>query len=139
MVHGPSAKGLHQYFPTYGHFMERCQQAGYSLGKLIDLHPELRDRFIENGKRTRFLKRFHSLYGMFSSAADPIYRAVVRWDERRGTGSVAPVLDQHYYWAVRYNFFLGYNQYVRFAGTTRSVQPPRGRGRVPTLAIERRD
>ena len=28
MIHGPSAKAVHRYFPTYGHFMERCQQAG---------------------------------------------------------------------------------------------------------------
>ena len=65
MVYSPEAKAVHRYFPTYEHFIQRCQQAGYSLGKLVDLHPELRGRFTENGKGTRLLKRFHSLYRFF--------------------------------------------------------------------------
>ncbi|HLH29962.1 MAG TPA: glycosyltransferase, partial [Terriglobia bacterium] len=52
MVHGPDAKAVHEFFPTYPQFIQRCEQAGYSLGKMIELHPELRGRFVESGKRT---------------------------------------------------------------------------------------
>ena len=113
MVHGPDAKAVHQYFPTYLQFIQRCEQAGYSLGKMIELHPELRSRFVEGGKRTRLLKRVHGLYRVFSTAARPLTGALARWEERRGCGQVSPVLDTHYYWALRYHFFLGYRQYTR--------------------------
>ena len=141
MVSGPAAKAFHQYFPTYEYFIERCRQAGYSLGKLTDLHPELKDRFIENGRRTRLLKRFHLLYRMFSSASGPLYRLVKRWQEQRGTGSVAGILDQYYFWAVRYHFFLGYSQYVRYAAPGQAAHSVLrlGRESIPTFAIERHD
>jgi glycosyltransferase involved in cell wall biosynthesis len=113
MVHGPDAKAVHQYFPTYRQFVQRCEQAGYSLGRMIELHPELRSRFVENGKRTRLLKRIHGLYRVFSTAARPLTGALARWEERRGCGQVSPLLDRHYYWALRYHFFLGYKQYTR--------------------------
>ena len=140
MVHGPDARALHQYFPTYGQFIQRCEQAGYSLGKLVELHPELRSRFVENGKRTRLLKRFHVLYKMFYSAADPLSKLMCWWEEKRGTGSITPLMDLHFCWAVRYHFFLGFNQYSRYA------DPGRGSGGrmkhksqpIPKLAIERR-
>lgn len=115
MVHGPDARAAHQYFPTYQQFIQRCEQAGYSLGKLIELHPELRPRFVENGKRTRFLKRVHGLYQLFSTATNPLTSALSRWEERRGSGRVSPLLDLHYCWAVRYHFFLGYTQFSREA------------------------
>jgi hypothetical protein len=137
MVHGPNAKAVHQYFPTYEQFIQRCEQAGYSLGKMIELHPELQRRFVENGKRTRLLKRIHVLYQMFSVAAKPLSKAVGRWEAQRGTGRVSPVLDLHYYWAVRYHFFLGYSHYTR-----RAQRGPNGDAilrfpgqRVPELAI----
>lgn len=112
MVHGPDAKAVHEYFPTYRQFIQRCEQAGYSLGKLIELHPELRGRFIENGRRTHLLKHFHGLYRIFSTATNPVTRGLVRWEERRGTGRVSPLLDTHFYWALRYHFFLGYTHYA---------------------------
>jgi glycosyltransferase involved in cell wall biosynthesis len=112
MVHGPGAKAVHEYFPTYQQFIQRCEQAGYSLGKLIELHPELRGRFIENGKRTRLLKRFHGLYRIFSTATNPLTRGLLLWEERRGTGRVSSLLDTHFYWALRYHFFLGYTHYA---------------------------
>jgi glycosyltransferase involved in cell wall biosynthesis len=112
MVHGPDAKAVHEYFPTYPQFIRRCEQAGYSLGKLIELHPELRERFIENGKRTHLLKRFHILYRLFSAAAKPLTKGLVTWEEQRGCGRVSSILDMHYYWALRYHFFLGYTQYT---------------------------
>jgi glycosyltransferase involved in cell wall biosynthesis len=126
MVHGPDAKGVHQYFPTYGQFVQRCEQAGYSLGKMIELHPELRSRFVENGKRTRLLKRVHHLYRIFSTAASPFTKALTLWEERRGTGRVSSLLDNHYYWALRYHFFLGYSQYMRNGGSGSN-----GNGAIP--------
>jgi hypothetical protein len=114
MVHGPEAKAEHQYFPTYSQFIQRCEQAGYSLGKLIELHPELKTRFVENGRRTRVLKRFHVLYRMFTFTSQPVSRLITQWEARRGNGPVTALLDQHYYWALRYHFFLGYRQYNRF-------------------------
>ena len=115
IVHGPDAKAVHQYFPTYQQFIQRCEQAGYSLGKLIALHPELRVRFVENGKRTRLLKRVHNLYRLFSAMSTPVVNALGNWESQRGTGRVSAVLDTHYYWAVRYHFFRGYNHYTRDA------------------------
>jgi glycosyltransferase involved in cell wall biosynthesis len=115
IMHGPEAKALHQYYPTCQQFIQRCEQAGYSLGKMIELHPELRSRFVESGKRTRLLKRVHVLYQLFSTASSPLIKALGHWESKRGTGRVSTVLDAHYYWAVRYHFFLGYNQYTRDA------------------------
>jgi glycosyltransferase involved in cell wall biosynthesis len=143
MVHGSDARAVHQYFPTYDHFIRRCEQAGYSLGKLIELHPELRKRFVENGKRTRLLKRFHVLYKVFYTAASPATRLLSLWDERRGTGPVMPLMDLHFCWSVRYHFFLGFSQYTRDA---RDAESGPGSGRrvqvesqsMPKLAMERR-
>src|SRR5688572_29284885 len=107
MTPGVAAKGQHEYFPTCEQSIEPCQQAGYSLGKMIELHPELRKRFTENGKRTGVLKRFHVFYRMMMTASIPFYKGLMEWEERRGTGKVGIALDQHYYWAIRYHFFLG--------------------------------
>ena len=135
MVSGTDAKALHQYTPTYRQFIERCEQAGYSLGKMLELHPELRHQFVENGKRTRLLKRIHSLYRMFSFLSDPFYRALVRWESQIGTPPVTAVLDQHYYWAIRYHFFLGYRQYTQHFGNRQTAESDfrLGRQRVPDL------
>src|SRR5207244_6616962 len=113
MVRGPNAKAIHQYFPTYTQFIQRCEQAGYSLGKMIELHPELRVRFVENGRRTRVLKRLHVLYQMSCVAVNPLSRFLGKREAKRGAGRVSRLLDLHYYWAVRYHFFLGYSQYGR--------------------------
>jgi hypothetical protein len=140
MVHGSEARALHMYVPTYEQFIHRCEQAGFSLGKLIELHPELRKRFIENGKRTRLLKRFHYLYQAFSLASAPFCQLLTRWEKRRGTGRVLPLLEVHYYWAIRYHFFVGYKEYVRHArpGTTAGTGLNLAGRRIPNLAIERR-
>jgi glycosyltransferase involved in cell wall biosynthesis len=141
MTPGIGAKGRHEYFPTCQQFIERCQQAGYSLGKLIELHPELKKRFTENGKRTGVLKRFHVFYRMLMAASDPFYKGLMGWEERRGTGKVVAALDQHYYWAIRYHFFLGYREYVRSAHNGQTLNPvlQPGNQRIPKLAIERHD
>ena len=135
MVSGTNAKALHQYTPTYRQFIERCEQAGFSLGKMLELHPELRHQFVENGKRTRLLKRIHSLYRMFSFLSDPFYRALVRWEGQIGTSPVTAILDQHYYWAIRYHFFLGYRQYTQHSGNRQAAEGDfrLGRQRVPDL------
>ena len=119
MIHGPDAKAIHQYFPTYPQFVRRCEQAGYSLGRMIELHPELRSRFVESGKRTHLLKRIHGLYRVFSTAARPLTGALARWEERRGCGQVSPLLDRHYYWALRYHF-LDTTSTPATLGTTRT-------------------
>jgi len=141
MTPGVAAKGRHEYFPTCDQFVERCQQAGFSLGKMIELHPELRQRFTENGKRTGVLKRFHVVYRMLMTASNPFYKSLMEWEERRGTGKVGTALDQHYYWAIRYHFFLGYREYVRSARNGQTVNPvlQPGRQRIPNLAIEPHD
>jgi GT2 family glycosyltransferase len=140
MVHAPEARAIHQYFPTYEQFIQRCEHAGYSLGKLIELHPELRKRFVEHGKRTRWLKRFHLLYHLFSMVAEPFSRLLTRLEERRGTGSVMPLLNAHYFWAVRYHFFLGYSQYIRHlrSGQDEDAVLVLGGERIPKFAIQRR-
>jgi len=141
MTPGPAAKAVHEYFPTYQQFVARCQQAGYSLGKLIELHPELRKRFTESGKRIHVLKRLHAGYRVVLSVFDPLFEGLIGWETRRGTGKVNPALDQHYYWGIRYHFFLGYREYVRSAqkGQARGPVPKTGNQRIPNLAIGRHD
>jgi glycosyltransferase involved in cell wall biosynthesis len=140
MVYAANAKALHEYFPTYDQFIQRCEQAGFSLGKLIELHPELRKRFIENGKRTHWLKRLHFLYRLFATGAEPFCRLLTKREERKGSGPVTPLLDIHYYWAIRYHFFLGYTQYVKHArsGQSEVVASRLSGERIPKLAIDRR-
>jgi glycosyltransferase involved in cell wall biosynthesis len=141
MMPGLSARARHEYFPTYEEFVSRCQQAGYSLGKLIELHPELRKRFTENSKRTQIMKRLHMGYRVLRSVWDPFCKRLVGWERRRGTGKVNAALDQHYYWSIRYHFFLGYRKYVRSAenGKVEGSVLQQGSQRIPKLAIERHD
>jgi glycosyltransferase involved in cell wall biosynthesis len=139
MVPGPDARAEHQYFPTYQQFISRCEQAGYSLGKLIELHPELRKRFVENTKGTSVLKRFHFLYKVFYAAVSPMTDMLVRWDKRRGSGPVLGLMDLHFSWAVRYHFFLGFSQYARKAEGPRSGRHVQLDSQaLHKLAIERR-
>lgn len=140
MTPGFSARARHEYFPTYEQFVRRCRQAGYSLGKLIELHPELRKRFTESSKRAHVLRRLHPGYRVLQSLMDPVCRGLIDWEKRRGTGRVNAALDQHYYWAIRYNFFLGYREYARSAenGAQGSVVR-QGNQRIPKLAIGRHD
>ena len=112
MKPGPDARARHEYFPTYEQFIERCEQAGYSLGKLTQLHPELRKRLPKTETQ-----RAVEAFSRFLSDADvrivPVLPGYTRWEERRGTGNVTAVLDQHYYWAIRYHFFVGYRAFLR--------------------------
>lgn len=138
MIPGTAARAQHEYFPTYEGFVGRCRQAGYSLGKLVELHPELRRRFMENGKRTHVLKHVHGLYRVVVAATAPLYNGIAQWERGRGSGAVHPMLDQHYYWAIRYNFFLGYREYLK-AAEGRTPHPTREPKALPKLAIERHD
>ena len=112
MVHGKDAKAIHHYFPTYEQFIGRCEEAGYALGLMLRTHPDLRDRFTENGRMTQVLKPFHRLYDFASPLIRPLHRSLARWDEKRGSGPVAGILGFHYNWALRYHFFLGYARYT---------------------------
>ena len=77
MIPGPAAQASHEYFPTYQQFVARCRQAGFSLGKLIELHPELKTRFTESGKRTQMLKRLHAGYRVMLSVFDPVFEGLI--------------------------------------------------------------
>src|SRR5215475_15214082 len=46
MLFSEEAHAVHYRFPGYRDFIERSEQAGYSLGQLIRLHPELKKRFV---------------------------------------------------------------------------------------------
>ena len=141
IVPGPLAEGCHEYYPDYRQFLDRCVQAGFSLGKLIDLHPELRTRFTNKCKCVRLLRRLHPVYRFLGSAFDPICEGLIKWEGRRGTGRINAILDQHYHWAIRYHFFLGYREYVQSAesGSTTKQSPHQEGSGVTKLAIERHD
>ncbi|HEX4997924.1 MAG TPA: glycosyltransferase [Terriglobia bacterium] len=138
MVSGPEAQGIHQYFPTYDYFIDRCYQAGYSLGKLIELHPELKKRFT-NRPGSRLLKRIHVCYRAFALVGKPFWGLVSRWEAGRGTGSVNTALGRHYRWGVRYHFFLGYNAYGRVGAGGYEEQATPVQQRIHGLAIERNE
>src|SRR6266704_853276 len=113
MIFAPEARALHYRFPDYQEFLERCEQAGYSLGQLLVLHPELKRRFVESGRMTRHLKSFHPLYRWSAVVMAPLFRILTNWERRRGTGQILRLIDMHYNWSVRYHFFLGYRRYTK--------------------------
>ena len=113
MIFAPEARALHYRFPDYQEFLERCEQAGYSLGQLLLLHPELKKRFVESGRMTRHLKSFHPLYRWSAVVMAPLFRILTNWERRRGTGQILRLIDMHYNWSVRYHFFLGYRRYTK--------------------------
>jgi glycosyltransferase involved in cell wall biosynthesis len=136
MVYGDRARATHYYFPTYDEFIQRSEQAGYSLGKMIELHPELKQRFVENGKWTRLLKHFHRLYGLFSHGTDAASRWLARREAQQGSGPVSRLLELHYFWSVRYHFFIGYTQYHRHLrnGGAPDFVLQIGRNRIPDVS-----
>ncbi len=113
MIFAPEAKALHYRFPEYDDFMRRCENAGYSLGQLLSMHPELKPRFVESGRITRHLKGFHQLYKGAAFMMSPLVSLLTSWERRRGTGQIAGLIDMHYSSAVRYHFFLGYRRYTK--------------------------
>jgi glycosyltransferase involved in cell wall biosynthesis len=137
MVHGERARALHDYFPTYDEFISRCEQAGYSLGKLIELHPELEKRFVDNSRWTKLLKTFRHMYSVSSYGIESACRWLARREARRGTGPISRLLELHYYWSIRYHFFLGYRQYRHNARNGNALPNviQFGRRKVPGLAV----
>jgi hypothetical protein len=113
MIFAPEAKAVHYRFPTYEDFVDRSEQAGYSLGQLIRLHPELKKRFVESGRITKRLKNLHVLYKWAAGAIDPVFKRVTNWEKSRGTVPVTRFMDVHYNWSIRYHFFLGYHRYSK--------------------------
>ncbi len=101
MLFAKEAKALHYRFPKYQEFIDRCEEAGYSLGHLLVQHPELKKRFVENGRITRHLKSFHSLYKLGAVTMAPALSLLTTWERRRGTGRVTAFMELHYRWAVR--------------------------------------
>jgi glycosyltransferase involved in cell wall biosynthesis len=113
MIFAPEAKAVHYRFPTYDDFIHRCDQAGYSLGQLIRLHPALKKRFVESGRITKRLKHLHVLYRWAAGAIEPVFKTVTNWEKTRGTVPVTRLMDVHYNWSIRYHFFLGYHRYTK--------------------------
>jgi glycosyltransferase involved in cell wall biosynthesis len=113
MVFAPEARGIHYSFPRYRNFVERSEQAGYSLGHLIRLHPELKNRFVEGSRIARRLKCVHSLYRWAAAAMSPFLSLLTTWEQRRGTVPLTRLMDAHYSWSIRYHFFVGYHRYSR--------------------------
>ncbi len=146
MVRGVEATALHHYFPSYRQFAERCEQAGFSLGLMLKLHPELRGRFTENGRVTRLLRPFHRLYKAAEPMIHPLSRSLEKREERRGSGPISTPLGFHYDWALRYRFFLGFSHYATNGNGVRSNEPARERedvnikestSKVPTSSLVR--
>jgi glycosyltransferase involved in cell wall biosynthesis len=112
MIFASEARAVHYRFPGFDDFIDRCEQAGYSLGQLLVLHPELKKRFVESGRITRHLKNFHPLYRATAIAMGPLLKLLTVWENRRGNGKIMRLIDMHYSWSVRYHFFLGYRRYL---------------------------
>jgi hypothetical protein len=113
MVFSADARAVHYRFPGYQDFIERSEQAGYSLGQLIGFHPELKKRFVESSRVARHLKSIHALYGWASAAMSPFGKLLTKWETTRGTAPLTRVMDVHYSWSIRYHFFLGYHRYSK--------------------------
>jgi glycosyltransferase involved in cell wall biosynthesis len=124
MVFAADARAIHYRFPGYQDFVERSEQAGYSLGQLIQLHPELKNRFVESSRIARRLKSVHSLYGWTSAAMSPLVRMLARWEKKRGTAPLTGLMDLHYKWSIRYHFFLGYHRYSKDHGRVHDLATP---------------
>src|SRR2546425_6476928 len=113
MVFAPDARAVHYRFPSYDDFIGRSEQAGYSLGQLIQLHPELKKRFVESSRIGRHLKNIHSLYRWTAAAMSPLLTLLTRWEQTRGTARLTRLMDAHYNWSIRYHFFVGYHLYSK--------------------------
>jgi len=119
MVFAPDARAVHYRFPGYRDFIERSEQAGYSLGYLIRLHPELKLRFVESCRFARHLKSIHPLYKWTATAMSPISTLLANWEKTRGSVPLTRLMDVHYNWSIRYHFFLGYHRYSKDQGRIR--------------------
>src|SRR5213594_2674164 len=127
MGFAPDARAVHYRFPSYHDFIGRSEQAGYSLGQLIQLHPELKKRFVEGSRIGRHLRHIHPLYRWTAAAMSPVFTLLTQWEGTRGTARLTRLMDAHYNWSIRYHFFLGYHRYSKDHGIRRdlgtSIQP----------------
>jgi glycosyltransferase involved in cell wall biosynthesis len=128
MAFAANARAVHHRFPGYQDFLERSEQAGFSLGQLIQLHPELKNRFVESNPIARRLKSVHSLYRWAAALMSPVVRLLTMWEKSRGTAPLSILMDMHYNWSIRYHFFLGYQRHSRVQLKTRqesaaAIQP----------------
>lgn len=115
MVSGFDAVGTHNYAPSFKQFTARCEQAGFSLGLMLSLHPELRTRFTETSAVGRILRPFHKAYRAAVPLLEPVVRTMNAFESRQGIGPVSVPLGFHYGWALRYHFFVGYSRYLAAA------------------------
>ena len=113
MVFAEDARAVHYRFPRYHDFIERSEKAGYSLGQLIRLHPELKKRFVESSRIGRHLRSVHPLYRWTATAMSPLLKLVTKWEQTRGTAPLTQLMHAHYGWSIRYHFFLGYHRYSK--------------------------
>src|SRR6185295_259833 len=100
MVFAPDAKAVHYRFPNYPDFIERSEQAGYSLGQLIRLHPELKQRFVEWSRIGRHLRSVHHLYRWTAALMSPLVKMLTDREKMRGTGPLTDLMDTHYNWSI---------------------------------------
>jgi glycosyltransferase involved in cell wall biosynthesis len=141
MHQAPDARAHHEYFPAYDWFIKRCEQAGYSLGKMIELHPELGQRFTKRARYPRLLRWLRAVYPLLVIVGGPVFKVMIQWDSRRGTGRIHPLLEQHFYWSIRYHFFIGYREYLR-CGSKGGASPPvskLSKQGLAKLAVERHE
>src|SRR5262245_40976248 len=124
MVFAPEARAVHYRFPDYSNFVERSEQAGYSLGHLIRLHPELKTRFVDSCRFARHLKGIHPLYRWASTAMSALITLMTNWERTRGSVPLTRLMDVHYSWSIRYYFFLGYHRYLKDRSRVHHDLPP---------------
>ncbi len=120
MVFAPDAKAVHYRFPGYRDFIDRSEQAGYWLGQLLQLHPELKSRFVETSRVAKQLRSFHWLYKWATAATDPFWGVLTEWERTRGSRPLTRLLDVHYKWSIRYHFFIGYHRYSKVQSESRA-------------------
>ena len=113
MVFAPDAQAVHHRFPEFEEFVERSERAGYSLGQFIRLHPELKNRFVENNRIAKRLRSIHSFYPLAAGAMSPFITLLICWEKTRGSRQLSRLMDLHYNWSIRYHIFIGYNRFFR--------------------------
>jgi glycosyltransferase involved in cell wall biosynthesis len=123
MLFAPEAKAVHYRFPGYQDFIDRSEQAGYSLGQLIELHPELKKRFVQGSRVARHLKNIHSLYAWTTAAMSPLLKVLANWEKTRGSAPLSRFMDMHYSWSIRYHIFLGYRHYSKEQHKPENILP----------------
>ena len=126
MTPGPAAKALHEYFPTYQQFASALP-AGRLFPRETDRAASGTANKIYGKRQTHAPAEDVSMWVIACCClfSIPFLKGLIGWEMRRGTGKVNPALDQHYYWGIRYHFFLGYREYVRSAenGQARDAIP----------------